>query len=57
MGLDIHVAYSKLRRTKLLCIIEEDKFGVPKAILEERGDRKGREMQASKILEDWVYGG
>lgn len=50
MCLGIYVADSELGRAKLLCVIEEDKFGVQKAILEGGRDRKGREMGASKIL-------
>lgn len=50
MYLCIYVADSELGRAKLLCVIEEDKFGVQKAILEGGRDRKGRETGASKIL-------
>lgn len=43
MGLDIYVADSEAGRTKLLCVIEEHKFGVQKAILEgEKRERRRR---------------
>lgn len=55
MSLDFCVVDSELGRAKLLYITEEDKFGVEKAVLDGGGARKGREMETSKILEDWVY--
>lgn len=49
MCLDIYVVDLELGRAKLFCVIEEDKFGVQKAIV-EGGDRKGRAMGVSRIL-------
>lgn len=39
MGLDVYVADSEAGRAKLLCIIEEHKFGVQKAILEGKREK------------------